>query len=237
LIWFLTLAWAADFDHTHSQFAEVLAGAVTDAGVDYAKLGARRGILDAYLMSLATADMSTFDDKQKLALWVNAYNAHTVTLILDNPGILSIMELDGGNVWKERVFAVAGQQVTLNDMEHEHARKLADGRVHAVVNCASKGCPPLPPEPVVSTELPGQLDEAAERWARTNAWSAEGDTVFLSKIFDWYGDDFLNGAVGKEAQAVKFLQNHVNPNDLQTLTGASTYAWQEYDWSLNASAQ
>lgn len=234
-------AEAADFDHTHAKLAAVLAGAVSDRGVNYGTLAGRKADLDAYLAMVATADASAFTPTQKLALYVNAYNAYTIKTILDSGPPASIMDLDGGKVWDVRKFKVAGADVTLNTMENGNARKLTDGRVHSVLNCASKGCPPLYTTPMVADKVGAALDEGARRWVRTNAYSLDGDTLTLSKIFDWYGDDFvkenkgdLPGLDGKGENAAWFLIKYVDePTKARLQAGNLTLAWQDYDWSLN----
>jgi hypothetical protein len=234
-------ALAADFDHTHAAFATFLQGAVSERGVDYGALKGREGQLDGYLAQLAAADPSSFSSSQKLAFAVNAYNAFTIKTILGAGPPASIMDLDGGKVWDTRRFTLAGGAVTLNAIENEQARKLTDGRVHAVLNCASRGCPPLYTKPVTADTLGADLDGAARRWARTNAFKVEGNTLYLSKIFDWYGDDFVRenkgdvpGIDGKGENAVWFLVRFVDEATKAKLAaGNLTVAWQDYDWALN----
>lgn len=229
------------FDHRHARLTAFLRGAVDAGGVDYGLLASRRDQLDAYLSRIQAADASGFSRSQRLALYVNAYNAYTLQLMLDSGPPRSIQELDGGKVWDTRTFLVAGQRLTLNQMEHEHARKLADGRVHAVVNCASRGCPPLPPVALTATGQPEQLDEAARTWASSNAFTLSGDTIALSKIFDWYGADFaaarqgdLAGVDGHAEAALWFLSSFVDEATKdKLLSGSLTARWQDYDWSIN----
>ena len=237
-----TLAMAGDFDHDHAAFGKVLEGAVSPEGVDYAQLAERREALDAYLATVAAADASGFTPEQQLALYVNAYNAYTVQTMLTEGPPASIRDLNDGKVWDARTFDVAGRTMTLNEMEHGHARKLADGRVHAVVNCASKGCPPLPAEPLRASTVEAQLTAAATTWATTNAYVLDVDTVKLSKIFDWYGDDFaavkaerdLEGVDGKAEQALWFLAPLVDEDAREKLlSGTVSVEWNPYDWSLN----
>ncbi len=234
-------ASAAAFDHDHAGLTRFLAGAVDPAGVDYGKLALRRDQLERYLESVATVDASGFTKPQRLALLVNAYNAYTLQLMLDEGPPESITDLDGGKVWDTRKFVVAGESLTLNEIEHGRARKLADGRIHAVVNCASKGCPPLPPRALSADGVDAQLDAATRVWTATNAYSWSGDTVRLSKIFDWYGEDFANedrGDLprldGKQEDAVWFLSRYVDPSTKDRLLSGTIQAdWQDYDWSLN----
>ena len=240
----LAVATAGDdtsFDHTHADLGAFLSGAVSAAGVDYGALASRRSKLDAYIADVAEANTEGFSNSQKLALYVNAYNAYTLAVMLDNGPPSSIMDLDGGKVWETRTFLVAGTEMTLNEMEHGRARRLTDGRVHAVVNCASKGCPPLPPTPLTASGQSAQLDRATRTWAATNAFSLQGDTIALSKIFDWYSDDFTSenqgdiaGVDGKAENALWFLSRYVDDGTKdKLLSGTLTATWQDYDWSLN----
>lgn len=240
LLGLLSLAPAGEspgFDHTYAGLSEVLVGAVSDRGVDYGLLATRKGDLGLFLAEVAAADTSTFSRRQKLAFYVNAYNAYTVATILDEQPVKSIRDLDGGEVWKTRRFAVGGESITLDAMEHQHARKLADGRVHAVVNCASVGCPPLPPAPLVAAGIDAQLDAAARRWVRVNAYETDGSTLRLSRIFEWYAADFAGWAEGvaaedpKHAAALGFIQA------FGAVPDHTAVDWAVYDWSLNAAAR
>ena len=236
-----TAAIAGDFDHTHAAFAAFLQGAVTERGVDYAVLKGREPQLDGYLAALAAVDPSAFTPSQKLALAVNAYNAFTLKTVLAAGPPASIMDLDGGKVWTARRFTYAGGAVTLDALENEQARRLADGRVHAVLNCASRGCPPLYPKPLAADAVEAELDAAARRWVRTNAFRIDGTTLSLSKVFDWYASDFvkenrgdLPGLDGGAENAVWFLLRFVDePTKAKLQSGSLTAAWQDYDWSLN----
>jgi len=235
------VAGGGGFDHDHGAFAAFLRGAVDGVLVDYTLLATRHAMLDQYLETIAEVDASAFTPAEKLALYVNAYNAYTIDLVLDANLPKSIRDLDGGKVWDTRTIRVARSNLTLNQIEHEHARKLADGRVHAVINCASKGCPPLPPTPLTSTGQQEQLDEAVRRWAATNAFRLEGETVKLSMIFDWYGEDFADARKGDLAKvdgeaeaAFWFLARYTDRATSAKLTsGTLGAAWMEYDWTLN----
>lgn len=241
-MWWVAISAAWAFDHGHAQLGAVLAGAVTDGGVDYRLLAARRPALDVYLREIAAASPAGWTREQRLAFYVNAYNALTIALILDSGPPKSIRDLDGGKVWTTRVYTVGGERLTLDQIEQQRARPLSDGRVHGVLNCASRGCPPLPPTPIAAATVEAQLDEGARRWARTNAFSLNGDAVALSSIFDWYGDDFAKERRGDLAKvdgdaesALWFLARFVEPAIAQRLTsGALTATWSTYDWSLNS---
>ena len=229
------------FDHRHTALGTFLSGAVSTQGIDYGTLKGRRTTLEQYLKGVQSAETTTWSNREKLALYVNAYNAYTLQVMLDNGPPNSILDLDGGKVWDTRKFVVAGETLTLNEMEHQRARKLGDGRVHAVVNCASKGCPPLPPTPLTATGQTRQLDAATRAWAATNAFRIVGSRVEVSKIFDWYGEDFVSAnqgdlaqAEGKQENALWFLSRYVDDaTKAKLLSGSLQPAWQDYDWTLN----
>ena len=234
------LAGPPGFDHAYAEYDAFLEGAVHGLKVDYGLLAQRRAPLDATLALVASAPVADFSKSEKVALYTNAYNAYTLSIILDEPSIGSIMELDGGKVWDTRKFLVGGASLTLNDIEHKRLRPLADGRVHALVNCASMGCPPLPPDPVVPGGLDAQLSAGAQRWVQTNAYTLVGGKLQISSIFDWYAEDFsadgsIAGVNGKEAGGALFLKTHGLDASVvaKVESGELQVTWQPYDWALN----
>ena len=210
--------------------------------VDYAAAKDDAG-LEAYVAALATAPPPEGRAAQ-LAFWMNAYNAITVDLIADEWPVASIRDLDGGDPWGKRRFTVAGREVTLNDIEHKILRPLGDPRVHAGVNCASKGCPPLHRTAFTAANVQAELDLASAHWARTTGIQVDrgGGKVLINKIFDWYGEDFLAGGVadlpgveGKQEAALAFLIPHLPAADQAWLrAGGYAVEWRPYSWRVNA---
>ena len=210
--------------------------------VDYAAIQ-RTGALDGTLDGLAKATEPTAP-AEKMAFWINAYNALTIDLIADEWPVSSIRDLDGGKVWDSRSFTVAGRAVTLNDIEHRILRPMGDPRIHAAVNCASVGCPPLPAGAFTAANLDAELTAASRRWVASNGASIDqaGGVVRLSRIFDWYGDDFvpradraIPGLDPKQAAAIDFLADHAEPAVATWLAGGGyRVEWQPYDWAVNA---
>ena len=191
----LLIPAALAFDHAPLQ--QTLTAYVDGSGrVNYAAVH-ETGALDGYLTALASA-AEPAAGPARMAFWINAYNALTIDMMADNWPIASIRDLDNGNPWDARTFTVAGRQVTLNDIEHKILRPMGDPRIHAAVNCASRGCPPLPASAFTAAALDAQLTAASRRWITTNGVriDANANTVKLNQIFDWYGDDFVPGANG-----------------------------------------
>jgi len=238
----LTLMVSSALALDHGALQQALTAHVSSRGsVDYAGLKAS-GALDGYLEQLATAPEPAGRD-EKMAFWINAYNALTLDLIADNYPLSSIRDLDGGDPWGTRRFPVAGREVTLNDIEHSILRPMGDARIHAAVNCASRGCPPLASTAFTGSGLDRQLDDVARRWIRTNGVTIDSSagTVGLSKIFEWYGDDFLGayggtdipGVDGKQEAALNFAARYLPDQATWIQQGGYTVTFSDYSWALN----
>jgi hypothetical protein len=166
----------AGFDHAYDRYAKVIRDHVRMPSVDYSALKKERAALDAAVDAFAqptNADEHAWTREQRLAFWINAYNAFTLRAIVDHYPIRrpwltlqprnSIRQIDG--VWTTMRWRAAGREVTLDDIEHQILRReLKEPRIHFAINCASVSCPPLPPEPYRAETLDAQLDEAARRY-------------------------------------------------------------------------
>lgn len=238
----LYLLMSAALGAGHADLQTVLNTHVSKARVDYAAVKETKA-LDGYLLWLASAPEPA-DREAKMAFWINAYNALTIDMMADEWPVSSIRDLDGGKVWDTRKFTVAGKQVSLNDIEHKILRPLGDARIHAAVNCASKGCPPLPAKVFEGPTLATQLDAASAQWMRANGINIDkgNKIVRFNKIFDWYGEDFVAGAgadiPGVEAPfegAAHFAAAHMSDADRGfLLAGGYETGWFGYSWEPNS---
>jgi Protein of unknown function, DUF547 len=212
--------------------------------------GADRAALKAYLDSLSAVPAATFaawPRAERQAFLINAYNAFTVELILTRyPDLKSIKDLGAlfSTPWKPKWIALLGNKVSLDDIEHAMLRKRGDyddPRVHFAVNCASIGCPALREEAFVAARLDAQLDEQALRFMsdRTrNRFSAARGRLELSKIFDWFGEDFRlghRGVASLPAFAGRYAEQLADaPADRERVrAGSVDIAFADYDWALN----
>jgi hypothetical protein len=222
------------------------------SAIDYAATQQDRAILTRYLnqLSLITqAEFDAWDKASQLAFLINAYNAWTVELILTKyPDIDSIKELGGlfSSPWDKSFIPLLGKTRSLNDIEHTLIRgsdRYNDPRIHFAVNCASIGCPALREEAYTGAKLELQLTEQTERFLADNSRNyAKGDSLYLSSIFKWYGDDFTKGFRNTHSiEAFLLLYSNSNKGVL-TLTPAQRQATEkqqldieflDYDWSLN----
>ncbi len=249
-------ARAQAFDHTHGAWTVLLrkhvrllrGGQATQ--VHYAGFAADRTALRAYLDSLSAVPPAAFADwprAERQAFLINAYNAFTVELILTRyPDLKSIKDLGSllNSPWKPKWIALLGAKVSLDDIEHAMLRKRGDyddPRVHFAVNCASIGCPALREEAFVASRLDAQMDEQTLRFIsdRTrNRFNAQRGRLELSKIFDWYGEDFRlghRGIASLQAFAGRYADQLADgPVDRERIrSGTVDIAFADYDWALN----
>jgi Protein of unknown function, DUF547 len=256
LVVILGASGAQAFEHRHTPWNDLLAQHVkiaTDgysSRVDYSAMAGKRIILTDYLKSLSEVretEYMSWSVPHRLAFLINAYNAWTVELILQNyPGIQSIKDI--GTVfqspWKKRFIPLLDREISLDDIEHGLIRApgvFDEPRIHAAVVCAAVGCPMLRAEAYVADRLDQQLEEAMRRFLsdRTrNRLDARTGTLQVSKIFDWYAKDFEKGHQGFDSLRSTFaryaLQLAADSAGRQRITqGDYRLKFLDYDWRLN----
>ena len=243
---------AAGFDH--SSWDQLLKTYVQPlhngkaSQVDYAGLQRNRGQLISYLNKLSLVDRDTFDawpQQEQLAFLINAYNAWTVKLIIDNyPGLESIKDLGSwfSTPWNRSFIPLLDERRSLDDIEHNLIRgsgRYNDPRIHFAVNCASIGCPALRSAAYTGAGLEDQLETAARNFlADRERNRLRGDTLEVSSIFKWYRGDFERGWHGSTSLR-EFLARY---DQALGLTATQKRAliddtvdidFLAYDWRLN----
>jgi len=175
-----------------------------------------------------------WSEEEKLAYWINAYNAFTVKIVADNYPIESIKEIGGripfvNSTWDEKFIKIEGQSYDLNNLEHGILRvDFNEPRIHFAVNCASVSCPKLRNEAYVAEKINDQLDNAAFLFINDPSKNEiSPDNVKISKIFSWFQGDFTKslGKGGVLAFISKYSETKINRT--------ATVLHMDYDWSLN----
>lgn len=209
----------------HANWNQLLATYVTaDGSVNYSGLKAAQTTLDAYLNELATATPdASWERKEAMAYWINAYNAFTVKLILKNWPVKSIMDLHGGKAWDVKWIELAGKTYSLNQIEHDILRPVyKDARIHFAVNCAAQSCPPIHNRAFTAGNLNTKLESLTKSFINNPKYNFIKYTeAKVSSIFDWYGKDFGN------------LKAYLNKYSTTQITEGTTLEFKEYDWALN----
>jgi hypothetical protein len=245
------------FDHQHTLLAGLLRQHVRDGKVDYAALQRQRPDLDAYIRQLAAVPRPVADAwsrDERLAFWINAYNALVLQTIVDHypirRGSLVGVAFPANSIWqisgafKESRHRVAGRRLSLDDIEHRIIRPtFAEPRIHVALVCAARSCPVLRAEPYVAGRLDAQLAEQTRRFAadRTHGLriTDNGRGVAVSSIFKWFGEDFAPLAGGDERRGVlAFLARYTDDVILlaRLRDPQTSVDYLDYDWTLNDTA-
>ena len=238
----LLLAAALGAATPADEYAALLKRVVKRDGVDYAGLKKGRAALDAHVSSLKTVSAGA-SDGERIAFWINAYNALTLQQVLDTrpaSGRYSVKEIDG--FWTRRKWTVAGRRVSLDEIEHKILReKFSEARIHFALNCASRSCPPLAPELYRADTLDVRLSEAARAYLADqsqNSFDQARKRAEVSELFRWFKSDFVDAIerpVPGIARLQQFLAEYAPTETLRRrlLSGRWTVRYKPYDWSLN----
>lgn len=233
LFLFLLLAGGNQFQaldiHEHQQWDQLLKTHVDEKGhVDYKTLKQNDKRLDAYLSLLNdNPPDDTWTQNQKKAYLINAYNAYTVKLIVDNYPTESIRDIGGffSNPFSSEFAKIGGEAYSLDDIEKGMLLKMGDPRVHFAVNCASESCPKLANEAYVASRLNQQLEHAAKSFVNSDKNNLTATDVELSKIFKWYASDFeMDGN-----SVIDFINTYAN----EKISTEASIRYLPYSWKLN----
>jgi len=191
-----------------------------DGNVNYNDWKKEHNELKKYIKTLEeNFPKNSWNTNDKLAYWINTYNAITINLILDNFPIKSIKEIK--NRWGKKLYK---NKYSLGDIEHKILRKMNEPRIHFAINCASKSCPKLLNESYNGRKLEKQLVEVTKAFlCNPKKNILKNNQVYLSRIFLWFSKDF-----GTKKEKINFISKYsgielINPK----------FKYLEYDWSLN----
>jgi hypothetical protein len=198
------------------------------------------GDLQHWLRQLSQITLPDYpDSNQRLALWINLYNALVIDQILQKYPISTIRpQILGISNWiaffqffSRPTYALGDRDYSLNTIEHGILRpQFQDPRIHFALVCAAVGCPLLRNEAYQPERIQTQLNEDATRFINNPAkvrFDAGTQTLYCSKIFKWYRQDFLKVATSIQAYVNPFLAAAV------PLSDATPLRYLDYDWSLN----
>ena len=229
---------AAGFDH--SIFDRILKTYVNNLGrVDYNGIAGDQ-TFKRYMESLKTVQADTMSRNGQLAFWINAYNAVTIDKVIKWKPKKSVRETFVPGVWNgtkfftSREHTVAGKQLSQDDIEHEILRKqLKEPRIHFAIVCASSSCPPLPRFAYTEDNVQARLEDETRKYINSERGTqidSAKNTLFLSKLFDWFAGDFEH----KSGSVLGFIKPYLNEKALAFVEKKPKIKYIHYDWALNA---
>lgn len=242
----LLIAQLFSFDHEHSKFTVVLSQyRTTNSLINYSILKNNiqngKDLLGDYIIDLEKVnviDYEKWSKDEKMAFLINAYNALTIQLIINNYPLKSITNIGGifwfinKRPWRKEFFSLLGGKIkTLDSIENNFLRGslFNDYRIHAALNCASISCPSIRHEAYIASKLNLQLDDQMIQWLQDNNKNRidiPGKKIFISQIFKWYKEDFSTNGLSIPIIFKKYGLVFDASFDVKYL---------DYDWKLNDS--
>lgn len=223
--------------------------------VDYSTLKQSSNYLQFCELTLALKDLRIDDlggGPAHTAFWINIYNAMIIDAIIQYDLHGSMIRRPG--IFRQAAYNIQGMRFSADDIEHGILRQNRpnpilpikpftstdprssymveqfDARIHFALVCGAKSCPPIA---YYSAErLDAQLNQAATAFINgsTVRWEPSRQTLWISKIFDWYENDFD----GKEG-VLALLKRYSRGDEIRDLPppGELRLRYIPYDWSIN----
>jgi hypothetical protein len=222
----------------HSPLNPVLAAVAAD-GV--AALGAVRNELRRYRTGLERIDPDTLTRNEALAYWLNLYNAGALDLAAEALARADATVLRVPGAFRRPWAAVAGEDLSLNDIEHGKLRRMRDGRIHAALVCGSASCPTLRHEAYEGSDIDRQLEDQMRSFLRAGGAVTDrtGGALLLSRVFLWYGADVVKPhrmptwLPVSRRRLFDSLRRWLDPEVVAWVEAThARIAFQAYDWSL-----
>ncbi len=211
---------------SHDTWNQLTGKYISSAGkVNYSGIKGNQKLLNEYIQVLENnPPQSSWARGKTIAYWINAYNAYTIKLIVDNHPVNSITDLDGGNPWKVKRIKIGGKTYSLDQIEKEILiKQYKEPRVHFAVNCAAKSCPPILNKAWTASNLETNLERSTRNFINNTAFNdvSNAKNIKLSKIFDWYAGDF--------GDVISFVNKYAS----SPVKSNAKISYNEYNWGLN----
>jgi len=107
-------------------------------------------------------------------------------------------------------------------------------RIHFAIVCASRSCPTLQSWAYTPDNIDQQLTLSAQQFINDpsrNHFDQRRKIAYLSRIFDWFQEDFINHSGSLLHYVAQFVLDEKVAEDLRTTS--YTIKFLEYDWRLN----
>jgi hypothetical protein len=210
----------------------VLGRHVRDGVVDYAFFAASEDFREFRQTVRRARLRQQITHPERVAFLVNAYNASAIAAILAGYSPESL--LGRGRFFRWTRWPVAGEEITLWDLERHRLVPLGEPRIHFAIVCASASCPVLASKAYRPERLEEQLDRAARRFVNDptrNRFDVGARVAHLSRIFKWFEGEFVASAGSIGAYLARYVA------DPELARGLAAGGWEirylDHDWSLN----
>ena len=203
---------------------------VSTGKVDYKKVKENVTELSAVFDKASKVNVESLSDKEQMSFWINVYNLSVIKGVSDAWPINSPNDIPG---FFDRIIhqKIGDQKLTLNKIENEKVRTFGDARIHFVLVCGAKGCPPIINKAYTANNLESLLAMQTSKALNDPnfiRYKSSENRVELSEIFKWYEKDFKKESPSVIAYINEFRsESNKLPFDVKV-------AYYSYDWTVNA---
>ena len=177
-------------------------------------------------------------DNDKLAYWINAYNAMAIYAVIEHnyPGNMLAGD-PPSSMLKDEKFTFGLGLTTLDNLSGWAFGRRADARVYFALNFCATSCPPLRAEPYDGAVLEAQLVDQGQRYlSDPRAVVRNGDTAELNDLlYSMHKREFMaqfQKLIGRPPSGILEALQPFALGD-SPLVGATKEGQLGFDWSLN----
>lgn len=228
--------------------------------VDYATLRRKRSDLieiARVLDNLHPLVLMSLSPEERIAFWINTYNACSLRLIIDNYPIQpkwylilypnnSIMQIPGA--WDKIFFGIQRLEYNLREIRNKMLlERYKDPRICFALTDVSRGGAILRNEPILPDRLDKQLDEQVRRFLASPhgfRMDTQNKVIYLSNVFVMNKSVFLASEYAEilkfrtrrpdERAWLNFLFKYLpEPDALWLESNDAAIRFIDFDWTLN----
>ena len=200
---------------------------VLHGDVKYTRIAKDTELMDILVSLIAGIPLHSFDENEAKAFYINVYNILVIKQVVDHFPVNGPMNIDG--FFDKKRFNVAGNKLTLDQLEKKIIFvRFPDPRIHFALVCAAEGCPELPDFAFLPDKLEQQLFEVTKGAMNDPQFLKVNDqqeTVYVSKIFEWYRKDFLENH--------STIIEYINAYREKKIPENYRMLYYDYSWNLN----
>lgn len=246
----------AEVDPLHRAYDQLLDVNVRDGLVYYRALAGERGRLDRYVASLdlPAATYEGWSREQKMAFWVNAYNAIVLQTVVSHYPIRgrsagfpasSVRQIPGAF---ERKHRLAGRALGLDEIEKTVLPEFKEPRLYLALGRGAVGSGRLRSEAYTASRLGAQLDSVQAEFVNDRSMlriDRDTERLSITPIISWREAEFVaaydTGEQGRfasrspvERAVLAFIAPHVLRLEREFLErNEFRIVFHEFDWRLN----
>jgi hypothetical protein len=231
LLFSITCINAQSNKFDHSTFDALLKEFVDESGMVNYQAFVKNQEFASYLTTIEKADISSFTKEEKIAFYINAYNATVIKNVIDHLPINSPMDVDG--FFNKIKHTIAGKEITLDELEHKYALKIEPVLSHFGLVCAAFSCPKLIRTAYEGESVIRQLEENGRVYVNDidkNRLDKENNILYLSEIFKWFQDSFVKKYGSLQETAIHFMNDD---NRVYLMNKEVSVKYIKYNWKLN----